>query len=169
MRKKHNERQAALTNRTRIRVRFSEVDAMQVVWHGEYVRYFEDGRQAFGREYGFDYNDFFDNGFTTPIVELNVQYKRPLTFGEEAIVETRYIATEAAKIVFDYTVYRAADMSIAATGSSVQVFINRDRNELELNTPLFYRRWKENGASYESFHYKRQHHQCVRIYHCRKY
>lgn len=143
MRKKHNERQAALTNRTRIRVRFSEVDAMQVVWHGEYVRYFEDGRQAFGREYGFDYNDFFDNGFTTPIVELNVQYKRPLTFGEEAIVETRYIATEAAKIVFDYTVYRAADMSIAATGSSVQDFINRDRNELELNTPLFYRRWKE--------------------------
>lgn len=143
MRKKHNERPAALTNRSRIRVRFSEVDAMQVVWHGEYVRYFEDGRQAFGREYGFDYCDFFDNGFTTPIVELNVQYKHPLTFGEEAIVETRYIATEAAKIIFDYTVYRAADMSVAATGSSVQVFINRDRNELELNTPHFYRCWKE--------------------------
>lgn len=143
MKKKHSQRPAVLVNRTRIRVRFSEVDAMQIVWHGEYVRYFEDGRQAFGRQYGFDYCDFFDNGFTTPIVELNVQYKRPLTFGEEAIVETRYIACDAAKIIFDYTVYRADDMSVAATGSSTQVFMNSERNELELNTPEFYRQWKE--------------------------
>lgn len=143
MRKKHNIRPAALVNRTRIRVRFSEVDAMNIVWHGEYVRYFEDGRQAFGREYNFDYCDFFDNGFTAPIVELNLYYKHPLTFGEEAIVETRYIADDAAKIIFDYIIYRAADMTVAATGSTTQVFINRDNNELELNTPPFYRRWKE--------------------------
>ena len=41
----------ALTNTTKTTVRFSEVDSMQVVWHGEYVRYFEDGREAFGRKY----------------------------------------------------------------------------------------------------------------------
>ena len=40
--------EAALTNRTTLRVRFSEVDSMEVVWHGEYVRYMEDGREAFG-------------------------------------------------------------------------------------------------------------------------
>ena len=43
--------EASLVNKTSLRVRFSEVDSMQIVWHGEYVRYFEDGREAFGREF----------------------------------------------------------------------------------------------------------------------
>ena len=42
--------EASLVNKTSLRVRFSEVDSMQIVWHGEYVRYFEDGREACGRE-----------------------------------------------------------------------------------------------------------------------
>ena len=48
MKRKTNQQIAALTNRTTFRVRFSEIDSMQIVWHGEYVRYFEDGREAFG-------------------------------------------------------------------------------------------------------------------------
>ena len=43
MKRKTNQQVAALTNRTTFRVRFSEIDSMQIVWHGEYVRYFEDG------------------------------------------------------------------------------------------------------------------------------
>lgn len=142
MKKKHKQRPAALVNRTRIRVRFSEVDSMNVVWHGEYVRYFEDGRQAFGREYGIDYSDFIKYGYVAPIVDLKVQYKRSLTFSEEAIIETRYIACDTAKLIFDYIIYRAEDMSVAATGSSEQVFLNKN-GEMELNSPLFYKEWKE--------------------------
>ncbi len=47
MKRKTNQQVAALTNRTTFRVRFSEIDSMQIVWHGEYVRYFEDGRESF--------------------------------------------------------------------------------------------------------------------------
>ncbi len=43
MKRKTSPHQAALTDRTTIKVRFSEIDSMQIVWHGEYVRYFEDG------------------------------------------------------------------------------------------------------------------------------
>lgn len=43
MKRKTSPQQAALTDRTTIKVRFSEIDSMQIVWHGEYVRYFEDG------------------------------------------------------------------------------------------------------------------------------
>ena len=65
---------------TSIRVRFSEVDSMQVVWHGVYVRYFEDGREAFGRTYpGIGYMDFYRNGYTAPIVDMQLQYLSPLT------------------------------------------------------------------------------------------
>ena len=89
--------EASLVNKTSLRVRFSEVDSMQIVWHGEYVRYFEDGREAFGREFaGLGYMDIYASGYTAPIVELHLQYRKPLKVNDTAVVETRYIATEAA-------------------------------------------------------------------------
>ena len=141
--KRRKLQEAALTNRTTLRVRFSEVDSMAVVWHGEYVRYMEDGREAFGRQYGIGYTDIRDAGYVVPIVELDVQYKQFLKYGESAIVETRYIRTDAAKILFEYIIFRESDETVVATGSSVQVFVNKATGLLELNNPDFYKMWKE--------------------------
>lgn len=141
MRRRKNPQVAALTNRTPMRVRFSEIDSMQIVWHGEYVRYFEDGREAFGKQYGLGYMDIYREGYLVPIVDLTCQFKQPLSFGEEAIIETRYLACDAAKIKFEYTLYRATDQSVVATGSTVQVFLNPHK-ELELLNPPFYQDWK---------------------------
>ena len=58
MRQKTNLHTPALIDRTTIKVRFSEIDSMQIVWHGEYVRYFEDGRESFGKHYGLGYMDY---------------------------------------------------------------------------------------------------------------
>lgn len=141
--KRRKLQKAALTNRTTLRVRFSEVDSMEVVWHGEYVRYMEDGREAFGRQYGIGYTDIRDAGYVVPIVELDVQYKQFLKYGESAIVETRYIRTDAAKILFEYVIFRESDETVVATGSSMQVFVNKATGLLELNNPDFYKMWKE--------------------------
>ncbi len=51
--------QALLTERVEILVRFNEADPLGIVWHGHYVRYFEDGREAFGNKYGLRYLDIF--------------------------------------------------------------------------------------------------------------
>lgn len=141
--RRRKEQEAALTNRVTSRVRFSEVDSMDVVWHGEYVRYLEDGREAFGRQYGIGYTDIRDAGYTVPIVDLNIQYKQSLKYGESAVIETRYIRTEAAKIHFEYTIFRESDKAVVATGSSIQVFVNSATELLELNNPDFYKAWKE--------------------------
>lgn len=141
MKRKNQLQSAALTDRTSLRVRFSEIDSMQIVWHGEYVRYFEDGRESFGRHYGLDYMSIYREGYMVPIVDLNCQFKQSLSFGEEAIIETRYIACKAAKILFEYIIYRATDQSVVATGSTTQVFINLNK-ELELLNPPFYQAWK---------------------------
>lgn len=136
-------REATLVNTTELRVRFSEVDSMQIVWHGEYVKYFEDGRESFGEEFsGIGYMDIYKSGYTAPIVELNLGYKRSLRCGDRAIVETRYIATEAAKICFDYTIRHQKSGEVIATGSSIQVFLDGDGN-LMLTTPEFYLQWKQ--------------------------
>ncbi|WP_320053244.1 thioesterase family protein [uncultured Acetobacteroides sp.] len=141
--KKVKRQAASLINRTPIRVRFSEVDSMQIVWHGEYVRYFEDGREAFGREYGgLGYMEMYNSGYVVPLVKINMEFKYPLVCGDTAIVETRYINCEAAKIIFEYTIYRESDMQVVATGESTQVFLNRD-NVLELINPEFYIQWKK--------------------------
>ena len=92
----------ALTYTTEMKVRFSEVDSMKIVWHGNYVHYFEDGREAFGKQYaGIGYLDMYVNGYTAPIVDMNIQYLRPLTVGDTAHIETRYIDTPAAKLCFE--------------------------------------------------------------------
>lgn len=101
MKRKTSPHQAALTDRTTIKVRFSEIDSMQIVWHGEYVRYFEDGREAFGKRYGLDYMSIYREGYVVPIVDLTCQFKQPLSFGEEAIVETLFIHSDAAKILLN--------------------------------------------------------------------
>lgn len=141
MRKKTNN--ASLVSKTTIQVRFSEVDAMHIVWHGTYVKYFEDAREHFGREFeGLGYLDFFRSEYATPIVDMQIQYKRPLTINDIAIIEIRYINTDAAKICFEYTISKEDTAEIIATGSTIQVFLNKNK-ELELTNPEFYLKWKQ--------------------------
>lgn len=131
-----------LIHRTEIVVRFSEVDSMGIVWHGNYAKYFEDGREAFGKALGLSYLDVYANKHLTPLVKLDFEYKTPLEYGDSAIVETRYIDHDAAKIHFEYTIYNKKNNKIAATGESIQVFLNIDR-ELVLICPEFFLEWKK--------------------------
>ena len=139
---KRKKGEAVLTDRTTLQVRFSEVDSMHIVWHGEYIRYFEDGRESFGRTFGISYMDVYSHGYMIPLVEISCEYKAPLKVNDRAIVETRFINDDAAKVVFEYSVYRESDNALAATGRSVQVFLNKDFT-LELSSPVFFIEWKK--------------------------
>ena len=123
-------------------VRFSEVDSMNIVWHGSYPLYFEDAREEFGRKYGLGYMTIFGNGYFAPLVELSFKYKRPLAYEMQPAVRITYIPTESAKIVFEYEIYDRADSGIIATGRSVQVFMDKDY-QLVWENPAFYQQWKE--------------------------
>jgi acyl-CoA thioester hydrolase len=131
-----------LVCRTETQVRFSEVDSMGVVWHGNYVRYFEDGREAFGNQYGINYMDFYRVGVMIPIVKITCDFKKPLKYGDTAIIDTRFVNSEAAKLQYDYIIYRNNSDEIVATGSTVQVFLNPGM-ELLLDIPSFFYEWKK--------------------------
>jgi acyl-CoA thioester hydrolase len=130
-----------LSLKTEVLVRFSEVDTLRIVWHGNYVKYLEDGREAFGRKYGLGYLDYIDNNLLTPIVKVDIDYKYPLYYGDKAIVETTYVDNESAKIIFDYKIYRASDNVLVSTARTIQVFLNINR-ELQLTMPPFFEDWK---------------------------
>jgi len=124
------------------RVRFREVDSMNVVWHGAYALYFEDAREAFGEKYGLRYLYIFDHGFYAPIVELKLQYKNPLTYKDKGLIEISLRNTDAAKIIFDYTIYNLDTKKLAVIGHSVQVFMDYEFN-LQWNCPDFFIEWKK--------------------------
>lgn len=122
-------------------VRFSEVDSMNIVWHGSYSLYFEDAREAFGKRYGLGYFDIFGNGYYAPLVELSFNYKRPIKYGMRPEITIVYRHTDSAKIVFDYEIRDTVSGDILATGHSVQVFMDM-QYQLVWANPEFYEEWK---------------------------
>lgn len=122
-------------------VRFSEVDAMQIVWHGSYALYFEDAREAFGAHYGLSYHTIADAGCYAPLVDLEFHYRRPIVYGDRPLITITYVPTEAAKLIFDYVITDETDGEVIATGRSVQVFLDSNRN-LMWTAPEFYEKWK---------------------------
>jgi len=139
----------SITVRTEVDVRFNEADPLGIVWHGHYIRYFEDGREAFGKKYGCSYLDFYKNGLVVPIVKVDCDYKKSLRYGDSLIVEATYTPSAAAKIVFHYHIYHAATNELVAKGSTTQVFLDKDNNMLQLATPPFFVEWQKRVMSKE--------------------
>ncbi|MBO4663973.1 MAG: acyl-CoA thioesterase [Bacteroidaceae bacterium] len=125
-----------------IEIRFSEVDIMNVVWHGSYPLYFEDARETFGKKYDLAYQRYIDEKVFAPIVELNIKYRRPLRYGMKPIVRITYVPTEAAKVIFDYEIVDPDDGTVFVTARSIQVFMDQ-QYQLLWDNPEFYRQWKE--------------------------
>lgn len=123
-----------------IRVRFNETDPLGIVWHGHYITYFEDGREAFGREHGISYLDVQASGFVTPIIKSTCEHKLPLRYGDIATIETTYVNSPAAKMIFKYKIYNPQG-DLVCTGETIQVFVS-DKDELSLLIPEFFEDWK---------------------------
>ena len=130
-----------ISHTSQIRVRFTETDPLGIVWHGNYIQYFEDGREAFGREFGISYLDQKAHGYTSPIVKSTCEHKLPLRYGDVARIETTFIDSAAAKMIFRYKIYNPQNQ-LVCTGETVQVFLNA-KGELSLTHPEFFERWKK--------------------------
>ena len=130
-----------LIDRKEITIRFSEVDSMAIVWHGNYVKYLEEGRESFGNKYGISYLDIYANKVMAPVVNMDISFKRQVKYGETIIVETEYIDQKAAKLVFNYRIYREENNELVATATTTQVFVDL-AYEMLLYPPEFALEWK---------------------------
>ena len=135
-----------LNHSTEVKVRFNEVDSLGIVWHGHYIKYFEDGREAFGKKYGLGYMDVYRNDFATPIVNVNVDFKKTVAYEDVLIVETTFVNSPAAKIHFTYIIYRKSNLEVVATGSTTQVFFTLQK-KLHITNPPFYSDWKKKNLA----------------------
>ncbi len=85
---------------TSITVRFNEVDADRVAWHGHYVSWLEVGRTNFARRFGLDPFQLSELGFLGPVVQLEIKYLRPARCDDTLTIRTTLEASEAANLIF---------------------------------------------------------------------
>lgn len=132
-----------LTDQTEVIVRFNEADPLGIVWHGHYLRYFEDGREAFGKRYGISYLDFYREGLAVPVVSVHCDFKKPLRYGDTVVVESTFVNSAAAKMRFEYRMFERETKAVVATGYSLQVFVDVKTFALQLTVPPFFETWKK--------------------------
>jgi acyl-CoA thioester hydrolase len=107
-------------SRVPLRVRFGETDLMGIVHHGSYVLYFEAARVSWLRRRGVTYQTWAAAGVHLPVVDIEIQYKRPAKFEDELIIETTLSKVTAATITFSYRIFRedgeASEPALLTTG-----------------------------------------------------
>jgi acyl-CoA thioester hydrolase len=115
-------------------VRFPEVDAYGVVWHGHYVEYLEVARNALCAAAGLTPADALALGYKVPITRFDVTVKRPARLDDRLEVSCLLRPPETAKLVMAYEVRRLPSREVLAEGSTEQVLLNPS-GELLLTLP----------------------------------
>jgi acyl-CoA thioester hydrolase len=120
-------------NEARIRVRYAETDQMGVVYHSNYLIWFEVGRVEFIRGLGLDYNRMeIEEGCGITVVDAHVRYRAPARYDDELVVETRLLAARGAVIKFGYRILRVTDEALLCEGETMHVCVGEDMKKRSL-------------------------------------
>lgn len=119
---------------TELEIPFFDVDGMQIVWHGNYVKYLEVARCAFLRAMGYDYRTMGENGFSWPVVQLHVKYIKPAIFGQKITVKIDLTEYESC-LKLDYLISDAKTGARLSKASTMQVAVSLESGEMQLQTP----------------------------------
>ncbi|WP_394228512.1 acyl-CoA thioesterase [Pseudoalteromonas spongiae] len=130
-----NSRDALLTTQVEIDVPFHDCDPMQVVWHGNYARYFEVARCELLRLFDYDYDEMAASGFMWPIIDMRCKYIKPARF-RQVIVVTAYLKEYENRIKIDYVISCKETGEKLTKGYSVQVAVGISDGEMQYVSPL---------------------------------
>ncbi len=123
----------------RRKVQYYETDKMGVVHHSNYIRWMEEGRTAFLEDIGLPYQVMEEAGILSPVTGVAVEYKRPLTYGEEAVVETWISAYNGVRLEVKYRILNARSGELAAEAESKHCFMKDGRVcALKRTAPTFH-------------------------------
>jgi acyl-CoA thioester hydrolase len=111
----------------RVRVRYAETDQMGVVYHSNYLIWFEVGRVELLRSIGLDYKRMeVEEGCGISVVDVHARYRAPARYDDELVVRTTLLAARGAVIKFGYKVMRVVDEVLLCEGETVHVVVGKD-------------------------------------------
>jgi acyl-CoA thioester hydrolase len=121
----------------RVRVRYAETDQMGVVYHANYLVWFEVGRVEFIRQLGMDYRSMEqEEDALIAVVEVTARYKAPARYDDELLIRTTLAGVRGSIVRFRYAILRAADQLLLCEGETVHVVVGRDMKRREM--PISY-------------------------------
>lgn len=113
------------TGEVKLRVRYAETDQMGVVYHSNFLIWFEIGRVELMRQLGFRYRDMEQQDKChIPVADLQVRYKAPAYYDDDIVVRTRLKDVHRSLLRFGYEVFRAADRVLLAEGESTHLVVD---------------------------------------------
>jgi acyl-CoA thioester hydrolase len=130
--------------RRKRRIRFGECDPLGVVWHGNYAEYFEEAREEIFQSCGLDFGVLEQAGVAFPLKTLFFDYRKPLRYGREYLVEIGVLWAESLRINTEYFIFDPQG-EVCTQGFAVQLLVDAGGNLL-LDAPPFYQEFKDNWA-----------------------
>jgi len=128
MKSKENNGPYNLYAEAEINVEFFDLDPMQVVWHGNYINYFEVGRRALLEKIGYSYDEMEKSGFAFPVIEVSAKYLGPLRIRDRARVKAVLMEYEN-RLLIRYEIRNAQTGLLTTKGSSTQMAFDIRTNE----------------------------------------
>ncbi|WP_339615825.1 thioesterase family protein [uncultured Gilvimarinus sp.] len=121
-----------------LRVPFYDVDSMDIVWHGNYLKYFEDARCALLDKIAYNYTAMRESGYGFPVVDVRLKYVKPATFNRTIRVDATLVESDV-RLKIDYRIIDIATDTVLTKGYSIQVAVARDTGEMCFTLPDIFR------------------------------
>ena len=112
-------------NLTKIRVIYADTDALGIVYHTNYIKWFEIGRGELLRELGIPYSQIENMGYNLPLTEVNCHYLSPARYDQIVLIETQIIFVTRASIKFRFLIWDEKQEKTLVEGESVHACINK--------------------------------------------
>ena len=123
-----------LTHEIEITPAFYDIDVMEIVYHGNYVRYLELARSALLAQFDYDYPRMRESGYGWPVVDMRLKYVRPATFGQ--VLKVRATITEwENRLRIDYLITDAATGQKVNSAHTIQVAVDATSKEMLYQSP----------------------------------
>jgi acyl-CoA thioester hydrolase len=113
-----------IQSRVKVTVRYAETDMMGIVYHANYLPWFEVGRTTLLKEIGVPYRKLEEEGFRLPVLEVSAKYFRPAVYDDTLEIVTTLRERPLLRIFLEYEVRR--DDELLATGSTTHAFVDRE-------------------------------------------
>ncbi len=125
---------ALITAQTKIKIHFFDVDPMNVVWHGNYPRFFEVARSSLMDKLDYNYEEMKASGYVWPIVDMRIKYVRPIFLNQAILVEAGLVEYEN-RLVVDYRIYDEPTGQVLTKATTIQVAVKEGHTSMELECP----------------------------------
>jgi acyl-CoA thioester hydrolase len=126
---------------SRLRTLYADTDRSQVVYHANFLRYFEYGRASLMRETAYSYKEIEESGYIYPIIQIEVNYFSPVYYDDPVCIYTRPALLERVRLRFDYVVTHEQTQEIACKGFTRHCAVNARKTPVEVDEKTAYL-WK---------------------------